>query len=105
MRDLFALFSWRPARIAGLDRDGRGPRGSLSAEGGPIRPGAGGSLAVFDPSLQWVVDPSREASRSREHPLGGLRLTGKIRHTVFAGEVVVRDGAAAAMNEAPGPLP
>jgi len=94
MRDLFALFSWRPARIAGLDRDGRGPRGSLSGQGGPIRPGAGGNLAVFDPSLPWVVDPSRQASRSRNTPYGGLRLTGKIRHTVFAGEVVVQDGAA-----------
>jgi dihydroorotase len=48
---------------------------------------------VFDPSFEWVVDPSRQASRSRNTPYRGRRLTGKVRHTVFAGEVVVKDGA------------
>ena len=93
MRDLFGLFSWRPARIAGLDRDARGPRGALGGQGGPLRPGAAGNLAVFDPSFEWVVDPSLQASRSRNTPYRGRRLTGKVRHTVFAGEVVVKDGA------------
>ncbi|MGD0983597.1 MAG: dihydroorotase [Acidimicrobiales bacterium] len=93
MKDLFGLFSWRPARIAGLDRDGRGPRGGLGGQGGPIRPGAAANLAVFDPSFEWVVDPSRQASRSRNTPYAGRRLIGKVRHTVFAGEVVVEGGA------------
>ncbi len=94
MKDLFALFSWQPARIAALDRDGRGTRGGLSGQGGPIRPGAAANLTVFDPTAEWVVDPSRQASRSRNTPYAGRRLTGKVRHTVFAGEVVVQDGAA-----------
>jgi dihydroorotase len=49
---------------------------------------------VFDPTVEWVVDASRQASRSRNTPYAGRRLTGKVRHTVFAGEVVVQDGAA-----------
>ena len=93
MRDLFGLFSWQPARIAGLDRDRRGTRGSLGGQGGPIRPGGAANLTVFDPTAEWVVDPSRMASRSRNTPYAGRRLTGKVRHTVFAGEVVVLDGA------------
>jgi dihydroorotase len=93
MQDLFGLFSWRPARIAGLDQDGRGGAGSLGGQGGPLRPGAAANLTVFDPSLEWVVDPSRQASRSRNTPYAGRRLTGKVRHTVFVGEVVVLDAA------------
>jgi dihydroorotase len=93
MQDLFGLFSWRPARIAGLDQDRRGAVGSLGGQGGPLRPGAAANLTVFDPSFEWVVDPSRQASRSRNTPYAGRRLTGKVRHTVFAGEVVVQDAA------------
>jgi len=93
LRDLFALFSWQPARIAGLERDGRGLRGDRGGQGGPIRPGAAANLTVFDPSAQWVVEPSLLASRSRNTPYAGRRLTGKVRHTVFAGEAVVLDGA------------
>ncbi len=93
MQDLFGLFSWRPARIAGLDQDGRGAVGSLGGQGGPLRPGAAANLTVFDPSFEWVVDPSRQASRSRNTPYAGRRLTGKVRHTVFTGEVVVLDAA------------
>ena len=79
LRDLIGLFSWRPARIAGL------------SQGGPIQPGAVANLTVFDPSVEWVVDKSRQASRSRNTPYAGRRLTGRVRHTVFAGEPVVID--------------
>jgi dihydroorotase len=109
LRDLLGLFSWRPARIArlGESSDGaasahgattarRGIAGkvTLSGHGGPIRPGAAAHLTVFDPTFEWVVDPARQASRSRNTPYSGRRLTGKVRHTVFAGEIVVLDGQA-----------
>ena len=94
MRDLFALFSWQPARIAGLGQDARGGQSGRGGQGGPLRPGVAANLTVFDPTVEWVVDASRQASRSRNTPYAGRRLTGKVRHTVFAGEVVVQDGAA-----------
>ncbi len=100
LRDLVGLFSWRPARIAGLavvDRSGQPVRGDgkdKSGQGGPIRPGAAANLTVFDPSVEWVVDRSRQASRSRNTPYAGHRLIGKVRHTVFSGEPVVIDGQA-----------
>jgi len=49
---------------------------------------------VFDPEAEWVVDATRQASRSRNTPYAQRRLKGKVRHTVFAGEVVVLDGEA-----------
>jgi dihydroorotase len=94
LRDLLGLFSWQPARIAGLDADARGLRADLGGQGGPIRVGAAANIMVFDPSASWVVDPFDQASRSRNTPYGGRRLTGKVRHSVSAGQAVVIDGEA-----------
>ncbi|HKY78244.1 MAG TPA: dihydroorotase [Acidimicrobiia bacterium] len=78
-----ALLSWQPARIAGL-----------SEHGGPIAAGRPAHIAVFDPAAVWEVDPTKLASRSRNTPYAGRKLTGKVRHTILAGEPVVRDGQA-----------
>jgi dihydroorotase len=75
--------SWRPARIAGLHE-----------HGGPIAPGRPAHLCVVDPALRFTVDAARLASRSRNSPWHGRELTGKVRHTVLRGEVVVRDAEA-----------
>lgn len=80
---LLALLSWQPARLAGLSR-----------HGGPIEPGRPANLCVVDPAATWVVEPARSASRSRNTPFAGRRLTGRVRHTVFEGEAVVVDGEA-----------
>jgi dihydroorotase len=81
---IVALLSWRPAQIAGLSAD----------HGGPIAPGTSANLCVIDPRATWVVDPARMASRSRNTPFAGRRLTGRVRHTVYRGEPVVIDGEA-----------
>jgi dihydroorotase len=81
---IIALLSWRPARIAGLTAD----------HGGPVAPGATANLCVIDPTETWVVDPARTASRSRNTPFAGRRLTGRVRHTVYRGEPVVVHGEA-----------
>ncbi|TML37015.1 MAG: dihydroorotase [Actinobacteria bacterium] len=81
---LLALMSWQPARIAGVS----------GAHGGPIVPGRPANLCVIDPAASWVVEPGRLASRSRNTPFAGRRLTGRVRHTVLFGEPVVVDGQA-----------
>jgi dihydroorotase len=81
---VLALLSWQPAAIAGLSR----------AHGGPIVPGRPANLCVIDPAHEWVVDPASLASRARNTPFAGRRLRGKVRHTLLAGDVVVRDGEA-----------
>ena len=78
-----ALLSWQPARIAGL-----------TEHGGPIAAGRPAHITVFDPAAVWEVDPTKLASRSRNTPYAGRKLTGKVRHTILAGEPVVRDGQA-----------
>jgi dihydroorotase len=80
---VLALLSWRPARIAGLE-----------AQGGPVAEGRPANLCVVDPAAAWVVEPERLASRSRNTPYAGRKLTGRVRHTLLYGEPVVIDGEA-----------
>jgi dihydroorotase len=85
---ILALFSWQPAVIAGLDP------GHGGDQGGTVAAGAAANLCVIDPRATWTVDPAELASRSRNTPYAGRRLTGQVRHTVLAGEAVVVDGEA-----------
>jgi dihydroorotase len=79
------MMSWRPAAIARA-----GERGF----GAPIAPGSAAHLVVFDPTERFIVDPASSASRSRNNPFAGRELTGRVRHQLHQGEVVVRDQAA-----------
>ncbi|HUR17433.1 MAG TPA: dihydroorotase [Acidimicrobiales bacterium] len=81
---VLALLSWQPAAIAGL----------AAEHGGPIAEGAPADLCVIDPAETWVVEPERLASRSRNTPYAGRKMTGRVRHTVYRGEPVVIDGEA-----------
>jgi len=73
--------STAPARLLGLD-----------GHGGPIEPGAPANLVVFDPSAGWEVDPDAFHSKSRNTPLAGRKLRGRVLHTLFKGRPTVRDG-------------
>ena len=68
---------------------GRASPGLSGAHGGPLVPGAPANLCVIDPARAGQVVPAALASRSRNTPFAGLDLTGKVRHTVLAGEPVV----------------
>ncbi|MCP4434958.1 MAG: dihydroorotase [Actinomycetia bacterium] len=79
--DVLASLSWRPAAIAGM-----------AAHGRPVAEGEPANLCVIDPEHRWTIDDTGGASRSRNVPYVGREVRGKVRHTVCAGEVVVRDG-------------
>jgi dihydroorotase len=82
--DIVRLLSIRPAEIAGLaDRHGR-----------PVQPGEPANITVFDPDVEWTVDRTGLASLAVNTPFHGRRVRGRVRHTVFNGELVVRDGKA-----------
>jgi dihydroorotase len=82
--DVLAALSWKPAKIAGIDdRHGR-----------PIAVGEPANITVFNPSVEWTVDRNSGASKSKNNPYHGRVVSGKVRHTVFNGYGVVRDGVA-----------
>jgi dihydroorotase len=77
--------SWQPARVVGLDADGYGQA---------IVAGNAAHLCVIDPAHSWSVDGTRLASKSRNSPWDGWKLTGKVRHTIYRGTPTVRDNEA-----------
>ncbi len=70
-----ALLTTAGANIIGL------PAGVLR-EGGPA------DLCLFDPKAEWIVDPEKSKSRSRNTPFAGRRLKGKVRYTICEGKTV-----------------
>ncbi|HVF12847.1 MAG TPA: dihydroorotase [Actinomycetota bacterium] len=78
LSQLIRVLSTNPARILGLD------------EHGNVSVGARANLAIFDPAEAWTVDPESFASPSRNTPWKGRELTGKVKHTIFDGHLVVQ---------------
>ena len=82
LTQLVRIMSIHPAQIAGIaDRHGR-----------DIEPGAPANLVVFDPNATWQVEPETLASKSRNTPYVGMTLRGKVRHTIFNGDITVLHG-------------
>jgi dihydroorotase len=73
--------STAPARILGL-----------ADQGGPIEAGRPANLVAFDPAAIWTVGDRTFASRSRNSAFLGRELRGRVVHTMFRGELVVREG-------------
>ena len=72
---LIRLLTIQPASVI------RSDRGTLSA-------GAHADVTVFDPDSEWVVDPSRFRSKSRNSPFAGWKLKGRVVKTLVEGKVV-----------------
>jgi dihydroorotase len=49
------------------------------------------AIARLSDEHEWTVDPADTASRSRNNPYAGRKLTGRVRHTLYRGEPVVID--------------
>ena len=84
IRDVVALMSWNPAKIARIDAE----------HGRDVVAGVKANLCVFDPQLTWSVDPERLASKSINTPYVGRTLRGRVKHTIFKGTATVIDGQA-----------
>ena len=72
------LISSGPATIAGLKSHGR-----------TIEVGEPANIAVFDPHRRWVIDPNHLQSKSENTPWPDKEVTGRVRHTICMGELVV----------------
>ena len=70
---LIDRMSCAPARIMGLDT-------------GTLRQGAPADIVLYAPDEPWTVDPARFYSRSRNTPLAGWVLPGRIMRTIVSGE-------------------
>lgn len=64
------------------------PARILGVEGGSLAVGAPADVTVLDLDAEWVVDPSRFESRSKNTSLGGRKLTGLPVMTIVGGKIV-----------------
>ena len=67
--------SFRPAQVLGLDK-------------GSIEPGKPADIVIFDPEKTYEIHAADFASKSRNTPFHGRRVTGAVRVTIAGGEVI-----------------
>lgn len=79
LKQAISKLTAEPARILGLNK-------------GNLKVGADADLIIVDPKAEWVVDPSRFASKSKNSPFAGHKLKGRVLFTIVRGKVVVRNG-------------
>jgi dihydroorotase len=71
-----------------------GPARAFGLAAGSLAAGAAADVAVLDPTAEWVVDPARLRSRSRNTPWKGKRLVGRCAYTIVGGRLVHEEGRA-----------
>ena len=67
--------SWNPAKVLGIDK-------------GSLEEGKDADLVIFDPEKTYTIDAAKFASKSRNTPFQGRRVTGAVSMTVAGGEIV-----------------
>jgi dihydroorotase len=73
-----------------VERMSCAPARLFNLPGGTLRKGALADVTVFDPDVEWTVDPARFASKGRNTPYAGQSLRGLVDLTVVDGRVIHR---------------
>ncbi|MCX4091217.1 dihydroorotase [Nocardia sp. alder85J] len=81
-RGVARVMSENPARIAGLDDQGR-----------PLAVGEPANLVLVDPEAEWTVRSADLASISNNTPYEAMTLPGRVTATFLRGRLTARDGA------------
>lgn len=70
--------SYNPAQVIGLDK-------------GDIAPGKAADIVIFDPKKKYTIDKNTFASKGRNTPFHGRKVTGKVRATIVNGHIVYEE--------------
>lgn len=73
-----------------VERMSCAPARAFNLPGGSLREGSNGDLVVFDPALEWTVDPKMFVSKSRNTPFTDWKLKGRTLLTLVGGRVVYK---------------
>jgi dihydroorotase len=76
---MIAKMTINPARILGIDR-------------GTLQPGRPADVTIIDPNAQWIIDPNRFYSKSRNCPFAGWTVRGRAYLVMVGGRVKYQDG-------------
>jgi dihydroorotase len=69
-----------------------GPARVFGLAAGTLSRGAAADLTVLDPAAEWLVEPARLFSKSKNTPWKGKRLVGRCMYTVVGGRIVHGEG-------------
>ncbi len=78
LKKMIEMFTLKPAEILKL------PYGTL-------REGSPADIVIFDPDKEWVLNEETNLSKSKNTPLWGKTLKGKVIYTIKEGKVVYQD--------------
>ena len=67
------------------------PRKILGIDGGSLNEGSIADITIFDPNEEWVVDPAKLHSKSKNTCFKGMTLKGRVKYTIVGGNVVYED--------------
>lgn len=67
------------------------PRRLLGIDGGALEAGCAADIAIVDLNKEWVVDPEKLHSKSKNTCFKGMTLKGKVKYTLVNGVVVYED--------------
>lgn len=67
------------------------PRKILGIPGGSFSEGEPADIAIFDPTEEWIVDPEKLHSKSRNTCFKGMKMKGRVKMTIVDGKIVYED--------------
>jgi len=79
MSELVTKMSVKPAEILKIDK-------------GKLIEGKMADITIFNPNMDYTVDTEKFASKSKNSPFHGFRVSGKVVATIVNGRIVVKDG-------------
>ena len=71
-----------------VDKLATAPAKAFSLNAGTLAVGAPADVAIVAPKLDWEVDASRFRSKSRNTPLAGWKVKGRVTTTIVSGRIV-----------------
>lgn len=76
--DMVDRLSYRPATILGVD-------------GGDVSIGMPADITIFNPDSEYIIKKEDLVSKSKNMPYDGMKVFGKVTHTIVDGKVVFED--------------
>lgn len=73
-----AKMSYNPAKVLGIDK-------------GTLNEGSVADIAIINPDEEYIINPAEFASKGKNTPFGGTKVSGKVKYTILNGEVVYND--------------
>lgn len=70
--------SYNPAKILGINK-------------GTLNEGSVADITIINPEEEYIINPNDFASKGKNTPFGGMKVSGKVKYTILNGKVVYHD--------------